>query len=191
MVTWPTLRPQAPAPGGNLLDVLTSDLDTDVDFLDRCHREHGGIVALTFAGQRQVFASSHELVAARAALPAGERPDDLLERMLTSADPVTGGRLSARSVRHQLATFLIACHETTSGLLSFAVHRLLAHPDVLCKAKEAVDEVLGDRVPGFADLARPDHLGQVLRETPRLLRPAARRSAEGRCSRCPARGTGS
>ncbi|MFJ7213673.1 bifunctional cytochrome P450/NADPH--P450 reductase [Amycolatopsis sp. NPDC098790] len=111
---------------------------------------------------------TEEIVAARVAKPGEVRPRDLLERMLTAADPVTGERLSAENIQYQLATFLIAGHETTSGLLSFATHALLRHPDVLRRARESVDEVLGDRTPEFADLAKLGYLGQVLRETLRL-----------------------
>ncbi|MFJ7206682.1 cytochrome P450 [Streptomyces sp. NPDC098789] len=109
-----------------------------------------------------------EIIAARRAQPAGDRPDDLLERMLTAVDPVTGARLPEENVRYQLATFLIAGHETTSGLLSFAVHALLTRPEVLRRARKTVDEVLGGRTPRFEDLAGLGYLGQVLRETLRL-----------------------
>ncbi|MFD7027306.1 cytochrome P450 [Streptomyces sp. NPDC059917] len=109
-----------------------------------------------------------EIIAARRALPAADRPDDLLERMLTAVDPVTGAGLPEENVRHQLATFLIAGHETTSGLLSFAVHALLTRPEVLRRARRTVDEVLGGRTPCFEDLAGLGYLGQVLRETLRL-----------------------
>ncbi|MCB5167330.1 cytochrome P450 [Streptomyces bambusae] len=109
-----------------------------------------------------------EIIAARRAQPAGERPDDLLERMLTAVDPVTGAGLREENVRYQLATFLIAGHETTSGMLSFAVHALLTRPEVLRRARDTVDEVLGGRTPRFEDLARLGYLGQVLRETLRL-----------------------
>lgn len=111
---------------------------------------------------------TERIVASRAARPADERPDDLLERMLSAADPLTGEKLSEENVRYQMATFLIAGHETTSGLLSFATHELLAHPDVLARVRSAVDEVLGDRTPRFEDLARLGYLGQILRETLRL-----------------------
>ncbi|MGO2537180.1 MAG: bifunctional cytochrome P450/NADPH--P450 reductase, partial [Brachybacterium tyrofermentans] len=94
--------------------------------------------------------------------------DDLLERMLSAEDPLTGEKLSEQNVQYQLATFLIAGHETTSGLLSFATHKLLTHPEVLQRAREVVDEVLGDRTPEFADLARLGYIGQILRETLRL-----------------------
>ncbi|MER8237315.1 cytochrome P450, partial [Streptomyces sp. NPDC094049] len=62
----------------------------------------------------------------------------------------------------------MAGHETTSGLLSFAVHALLTRPEVLRRARRTVDEVLGGRTPRFEDLAGLGYLGQVLRETLRL-----------------------
>ncbi|MEU2234077.1 bifunctional cytochrome P450/NADPH--P450 reductase [Streptomyces vietnamensis] len=111
---------------------------------------------------------TEEIVAARTVQPADSRPNDLLERMLTAVDPVTGTRLTKENVQFQLATFLIAGHETTSGLLSFVTHQLLANPDVLRRARESVDEVLGDRTPRFDDLANLGYLGQILRETLRL-----------------------
>ena len=43
----------------------------------------------------------------------------------------------------QCQTFLIAGHETTSGLLSFAISFLIKHPDVVARAQEEVDRVLG------------------------------------------------
>ncbi|MEW2571823.1 cytochrome P450 [Streptomyces sp. NPDC047070] len=111
---------------------------------------------------------TEEIVAARNAQPPHTRPDDLLERMLTAVDPVTGARLPEENVQYQLATFLIAGHETTSGLLSFATHQLLTHPEALRRARETVDQVLGDRTPRFEDLAKLGYVGQVLRETLRL-----------------------
>ncbi|GIE76430.1 bifunctional cytochrome P450/NADPH--P450 reductase 2 [Actinoplanes philippinensis] len=109
-----------------------------------------------------------DIVTARIAKPPAQRPGDLLERMLTAADPLTGERLSEENIRYQLATFLIAGHETTSGLLSFATHLLLAHPEVMTRARHRVDAVLGDRTPAFEDLAQLGFLGQILRETLRL-----------------------
>ncbi|AOS62030.1 bifunctional cytochrome P450/NADPH--P450 reductase [Actinoalloteichus hymeniacidonis] len=109
-----------------------------------------------------------DIVATRNGLPAEDQPDDLLQRMLTAADPLTGEKLSEENIRHQLVTFLVAGHETTSGLLSFATHQLLANPDVLARAREVVDEVLGNRTPRFEDLADLGYLGQILRETLRL-----------------------
>lgn len=71
---------------------------------------------------------AEEIVTARVSGPTGHTSEDLLGRMLVAVDPVTGERLSEENLRHQMATFLIAGHETPSGLLSFATHLLLAHP---------------------------------------------------------------
>src|SRR5439155_17753727 len=68
---------------------------------------------------------------------------DLLSYMLSGVDKKTGERLDDLNIRYQVITFLIAGHETTSGLLSFALHALLNHPDVLARAYEEVDRVLG------------------------------------------------
>ncbi|MBP2328163.1 cytochrome P450/NADPH-cytochrome P450 reductase [Kibdelosporangium banguiense] len=134
-----------------------------------------GVQPFLFAKNRQYrddIATMHritdEIVAARIAKPAEGRPDDLLERMLSAVDPLTGEKLSAENIQYQLATFLIAGHETTSGLLSFATHKLLTHPEVLERARGIVDEVLGDATPTFDDLARLGYIGQILRETLRL-----------------------
>lgn len=47
---------------------------------------------------------------------------DLLARMLNVEDPETGEKLDDENIRFQIITFLIAGHETTSGLLSFATY---------------------------------------------------------------------
>ncbi len=99
-------------------------------------------------------------------LPAGEH--DILDTMLTATDPQTGERLSDENVRYQLVTFLIAGHETTSGLLTFTLYELLRHPEILERARAHVDDVLGNRAPTFPDLARLGYLDQILKETLRL-----------------------
>ncbi len=68
---------------------------------------------------------------------------DLLSAMLSGVDPKTGQKLSDASISDNLITFLIAGHETTSGLLSFTFFQLLKHPEVYRKAQEEVDRVIG------------------------------------------------
>ena len=63
--------------------------------------------------------------------------------MLTGVDKQTGERLPDENIRAQCITFLIAGHETTSGLLSFAIYYLMKNPDVLAQAYDEVDRVLG------------------------------------------------
>lgn len=97
---------------------------------------------------------------------------DLLDRMLDTAHPETGERLSERNVRRQVITFLVAGHETTSGALSFALHYLARHPDVAARARAEVDRVWGGwggaAVPGYDQVARLRYVRRVLDESLRL-----------------------
>lgn len=97
----------------------------------------------------------------------GER-GDLLDRMLTARDPETGEMLSRENIGYQMITFLVAGHETTSGLLSFATWLLLTHPDALAKAQAHVDDVLGGHAPTVDDIGRLTYIEQVLQESLRL-----------------------
>ncbi|GKQ33813.1 cytochrome P450 [Streptomyces sp. A012304] len=108
-----------------------------------------------------------DLVRARRAGAGGQ--GDLLDRMLDTAHPSTGERLSAQNVRRQVITFLVAGHETTSGALSFALHYLARRPDVAARARAEVDQVWGrTAVPGYDQVARLRYVRRVLDESLRL-----------------------
>ncbi|WP_462409965.1 cytochrome P450 [Neobacillus sp. Marseille-QA0830] len=94
--------------------------------------------------------------------------DDLLSRMLNSEDPATGEKLTDENIRYQIITFLIAGHETTSGLLSFALHFLMKHPDKLAKAYEEVDRVLTGPVPSYQQVRNLKYIRMILNEALRL-----------------------
>ncbi|MFI9650316.1 bifunctional cytochrome P450/NADPH--P450 reductase [Streptomyces sp. NPDC052040] len=98
--------------------------------------------------------------------------DDLLGLMLRATDPETGRPLDDENVRDQVVTFLIAGHETTSGLLSFAVYSLMRNPHVLARAYAEVDRMLpGDTVPDYDTLMKLDVIPRILEETLRLWAP--------------------
>lgn len=108
-----------------------------------------------------------ELVARRRTSGGGE--GDLLDRMLETAHPTTGERLSARNVRRQVITFLVAGHETTSGALSFALHYLSRHPEAAARARAEVDAVWGGtEAPGYDQVAKLRQVRRVLDESLRL-----------------------
>ncbi|GAB7106247.1 cytochrome P450 [Streptomyces phaeofaciens JCM 4814] len=108
-----------------------------------------------------------DLVRERRATGGG--PGDLLDRMLDTAHPVTGERLSPENVRRQVITFLVAGHETTSGALSFALHYLSLNPAIAARARAEVDRVWGDTaVPGYEQVAKLRHVRRVLDEALRL-----------------------
>ncbi|AGS73266.1 cytochrome P450 [Streptomyces collinus] len=107
------------------------------------------------------------LVAARRRSGGGD--GDLLDRMLATAHPETGERLSAENVRKQVITFLVAGHETTSGALSFALYYLARHPEVAARARAEVDRVWGDTAePGYDQVAKLRYVRRVLDESLRL-----------------------
>ncbi|GAA2300574.1 bifunctional P-450/NADPH--P450 reductase [Streptomyces hawaiiensis] len=97
--------------------------------------------------------------------------DDLLGRMLHTRDQVTGEPLDDVNIRYQAITFLIAGHETTSGLLSFALYYLTKHPEVLARAQAEVDALWGDTAdpdPQYADIGKLTYVRQILNESLRL-----------------------
>lgn len=109
------------------------------------------------------------LIAERRAQGDAGDTTDLLGRMLTGVDKQSGERLPDSNIRAQCITFLIAGHETTSGLLSFAIYYLLKDPAVLARARAEVDEVLGNTAsPTFEQVHRLTYVRQVLDESLRL-----------------------
>lgn len=97
--------------------------------------------------------------------------NDLLNYMLAGVDKVTGESLSDENIRYQINTFLIAGHETTSGLMSFTLYYLLNNPDILEKAYKEVDEVLGRDIsqpPTLAQVSQLTYVNQILSEALRL-----------------------
>lgn len=60
---------------------------------------------------------------------------DLLSYMIAGVDKKTGERLDDRQIRDECIEFLIAGHETTSGLLSFAIYFLLNNPEAMARHK--------------------------------------------------------
>src|SRR4051794_27748508 len=109
------------------------------------------------------------LIAQRRAQGDAGDTTDLLGRMLTGVDKQSGEGLTDVNIRAQCITFLIAGHETTSGLLSFAIYYLMKNPDVLQRARTEVGQVLGNSArPTFDQVMRLRYVRQVLDETLRL-----------------------
>lgn len=55
-------------------------------------------------------------------------------------------------LRDDLMTMLIAGHETTAAVLTWALFEMSQNPEVVRKAQEEVDRVIGDRVPTLDDI---------------------------------------
>ncbi|KAL4974704.1 cytochrome P450 [Aspergillus desertorum] len=94
--------------------------------------------------------------------------NDLLAAMLRGVDSQTGQKMTDESIMDNLITFLIAGHETTSGLLSFVFYQLLKHPETYRKAQQEVDEVVRQGAIEVSHLSKLPYINSVLRETLRL-----------------------
>jgi len=127
-----------------------------------------------------------KLVADRKAHP---QPDnkDLLNTMLTTADPETGEKLSDENIRYNMVTFLvriilihleymltsikIAGHETTSGTLAFMMYHFCKNPEKFLKAQAEVDKVIGDAALDIKHLPQLKYVEACIRETLRFMGP--------------------
>lgn len=101
----------------------------------------------------------------------GGNQSDLLNFMLAGKDPVTGEGLSDENIRYQINTFLIAGHETTSGLMSFTLYYLLKNPAILARAHAEADAVLGrdiSQTPTMAQIGQLKYTRAILLEALRL-----------------------
>src|SRR3954447_2999897 len=106
---------------------------------------------------------------------ATDAKKDMLGAMMTGVDRATGEQLDDVNIRYQINTFLIAGHETTSGLLSCTIYALLKYPEVLKKAYEEVDRVLGPDInarPTYQQVTQLTYITQILKEALRLWPPA-------------------
>jgi cytochrome P450 / NADPH-cytochrome P450 reductase len=88
--------------------------------------------------------------------------------MLYGKDAKTGETLTDDAITNNLITFLIAGHETTSGLLSFVFYYLLKNPSAYQKAQQEVDEVIGTGPITIDHLSKIPYINAILRETLRL-----------------------
>jgi cytochrome P450 len=111
-----------------------------------------------------------EVIRARLDDRACDAPD-LLGRMLRTTHPETGRRLDPVNIRHQVITFMVAGHETTSGALSFALYYLTRDRHALARAQAEVDALWGaveNPEPAFTDIAKLRYVRAALDEALRL-----------------------
>ncbi len=101
----------------------------------------------------------------RAAILAGKAPgDDLLGHLIMSG-------IDDDLIRDQLLTILIAGHDTNTALLAWSWYLLGTHPDAMQRAREEVDNQIGNHLPDVDQLSRLRYLGFVIREALRLYPP--------------------
>ncbi|MFY0566911.1 cytochrome P450 [Archangium lansingense] len=103
---------------------------------------------------------------------ASAEEDNLLSLLLHAVDTESGERMTNAQLRDEAVSLFVAGYETTAVGLAWAFHLMTRHPEVFQRLRTEVDEVLGQRVPGFADLRPLTHARNVLQESLRLYPPA-------------------
>jgi len=61
-------------------------------------------------------------------------------------------------------TMLVAGHETTAAVLTWALFELTKNGEILKKVREEIDRVVGDRNPTYADIKQMKYLRLVIAE---------------------------
>ncbi|GAB4378857.1 MAG: cytochrome P450 [Elainellaceae cyanobacterium] len=100
-----------------------------------------------------------------------EKPGDLLSMLIAVKDEVDGSQMSDLQLRNELATLMLAGHETTANALSWSWMLLAEHPDVYQRLIQELDTVLAGRSPTVADLPRLPYCHWVIKESMRLYPP--------------------
>ncbi|CAI5934187.1 unnamed protein product, partial [Closterium sp. NIES-64] len=90
---------------------------------------------------------SLDLIARRRQEQAGDSRKDLLAVMLAARDDVSNEQMTDQQLVDECVTFLLAGHETTAKLLTWAVYLLARYPDWQRRVREEVWRVMGSEMP--------------------------------------------
>jgi cytochrome P450 len=110
------------------------------------------------------------LIAARAQGGASATPDVL--DLLIAARDSTGAPLSAKEIRDEIVTFIVAGHETVAAALTWCWALLASHPEVQMQLHAEVDSVVTDDHLTLGDLGRLPFTRACVDEALRLYPPA-------------------
>ncbi|HVH99750.1 MAG TPA: cytochrome P450 [Enhygromyxa sp.] len=102
----------------------------------------------------------------------GEDPGDLLGMLMAASEGAGDESMSDRELRDEIATLVLAGHETTAQALTWTFMLLSQHPEIERRTLAEIREVCGDRPPSFEDLKALDYTGRVIDEALRLYPPA-------------------
>jgi cytochrome P450 len=110
-------------------------------------------------------------IAERRRSPDAEKMDIL--SLLIGVRDEAGEGFSDKEIRDQVMTLMFAGHDTSTSTLTFMMHELARHPDVVEKLCEEQDRVLGGDLPDIDRLEREmPYLDMVMDEVLRLYPPA-------------------
>jgi cytochrome P450 len=102
----------------------------------------------------------------------GADTEDLLTLLLAARDAETGEPMSDTQIRDEVATILLAGHETTANALTWTWYLLSGDTAVAARLHAELAVVLGGRAPTAGDLPNLVYTRMVLEEAMRLYPPA-------------------
>ena len=79
-----------------------------------------------------------------------------------------GEESTSKQLRDDLMTMLIAGHETTAAVLTWAMFELSQQPELMAKVQREIDETVGDRDPTFDDVPKLTLVRLCLSESLRM-----------------------
>jgi unspecific monooxygenase len=112
------------------------------------------------------------MLAARLATPQPDTPRDLLDLLRAARDPETGAGFSPAQLRDQVATLILAGHETTAVTLFWALIMLAEAPEEQDRIGEEAVAATIEPGTAYATAATLNRTRAVVNETLRLF-PAA------------------
>lgn len=95
----------------------------------------------------------------------GDDKEDML------ADLINQESMDDDLIRDQMLTMLIAGHDTSTALLSWALYLLGRHPEVMKRARDEVDTVMGTDEPTLTKVNQLHFVEQIIKEALRLFPP--------------------
>lgn len=119
-----------------------------------------------FAAQETMRNISQTIIEDRRQNPKGK--NDFLNMLLFNKDPKTNEVMRDELIQAQMLSFLIAGHETTSGLLSFCVFLLLQNPEKYQKCQEEIDRICGGESITVTHIRQLKYIYAALQETLRI-----------------------
>ncbi|MBD2000880.1 cytochrome P450 [Leptolyngbya sp. FACHB-541] len=101
----------------------------------------------------------------------GTDNQDLLGMLMQIEDADDGSRMTDKQLRDEVATLILAGHETTANTLSWTWMLLANHPHIRQKLDTELSTVLDGRSPTITDLPQLTYTHWVVKESMRLYPP--------------------
>ncbi len=94
--------------------------------------------------------------------------NDVLEMLIIARDEESGQAMTDKQLRDEVVTFMLAGHETTANMMTWAHYLLARHPQSMDRLAAEIDQQLKGRMPQIEDVHHLPYTYAVLSESLRL-----------------------